>query len=236
MAGSVITAGTTRTQAGATQITADITTVNTSTAPNAGTNFGDGIALPQVGAGTDKIFLINNTVNPVQLYTFNTSTDTVNGIAGSNGIAIAPYSTAQIIEANPGAWQCGLDTAPMAGYTANAATSAATLSAASVTSGGATVDVNMTGTLGAGAALTLPTVANMLQSMYSPTLATTFRLRIINSGGGAFSWTVTTNTGWTLNGTMTIAQGTWREFVITVTNVGATPTATIQSVAVGTYS
>lgn len=102
MAGSVITAGTTRTQAGATQITADVTTVNTSTAPAAGTLLGDGVVLPQVGSGTDKIFLINNTANPVQVYGF--GSDTINGVAGSTGIAMAPNSADVYIEASPGAW------------------------------------------------------------------------------------------------------------------------------------
>lgn len=102
MAGSVITAGTTRTQAGATQITADVTTVNTSTAPSAGTILGDGVVLPQVGSGTDKVFLINNTANPIQVYGF--GTDTINGVAGSTGIAMAPNSADVYIEANPGAW------------------------------------------------------------------------------------------------------------------------------------
>ncbi len=102
MSGSVITAGTTRTQAGATPITADITTINTSTAPAAGALLGDGVQLPQVGSGTDRVFLINNTANPVQVYGF--GTDTINGIAGSTGIAMAPNSADVYIEANPGSW------------------------------------------------------------------------------------------------------------------------------------
>lgn len=102
MAGSVITAGTTRTQAGATLITADITTINTSTAPSAGSMLGDGVALPVVGSGTDRIFLINNTANPVQLY--GSGSDTVNGVAASTGIILAPNSAVVCVEAAPGAW------------------------------------------------------------------------------------------------------------------------------------
>lgn len=102
MAGSVITAGTTRTQAGATAITADITTVNTSTAPSAGTMLGDGVILPQVGTGQDRIFLINNTANPIQLYGY--GSDTVNGAAATTGVIVAPNSAVVAIEANPGAW------------------------------------------------------------------------------------------------------------------------------------
>ena len=40
-------------------------------------------------------------------------------------------------------------------------------------------------------------------------------------------------TGWTLTGTMTIANNTWREFVVTLNTL---TTATLQNVAVGTFS
>jgi hypothetical protein len=106
---SIITAGTTRTQAGATLITADITTVNTSTAPTAGTILGDGVALPQVGSGTDRVFLINNTANPIQVYAFKPASgtaDTINGVAGATGIIQAPNSACVYTEAAPGAWSC----------------------------------------------------------------------------------------------------------------------------------
>lgn len=102
MAGSTITAGTTRTQAGATLITSDITTINTSTAPSAGSMLGDGVALPVVGSGTDRIFLINNTANPVQMY--GSGSDTVNGVAAATGIILAPNSAVVAVEAAPGAW------------------------------------------------------------------------------------------------------------------------------------
>jgi hypothetical protein len=107
MTGSVITAGTTRTQAGATQITADVTTVNTSTAPAAGSILGDGVALPLVGSGTDKVFLINNPANPIQVYAAvppSGTADTINGVAGATGIVQAPNSACVYVEANPGAW------------------------------------------------------------------------------------------------------------------------------------
>jgi hypothetical protein len=231
MPGSIITAGTTRTQAGATQITADITTVNTSTAATAGTNFGDGVLLPQIGSGTDRVFLINNTANPIQVYGY--GSDTVNGVAAATGVAMPANSSATFIEANPGAWQCLLDSPQMAAFNSNTATSGATLTAANVTGGEATVDLALTGTLGAGANAQLPTVANLLQSMYAPAVGSTYRLRILNRSSANFAWTVTTNTGWTLTGTMSIAQNTWRDFVVTVMSLTA---ATLQAVGVGTDS
>lgn len=125
MAGSTITAGTTRTQAGATLITADITTVNTSTAPAAGSMLGDGVALPQVGSGTDRIWLINNTANPIQVYAFlpaSGTADTINGVAGATGVIQAPNSAVLYTEASPGAWS-GIGTGE--GYSGSFPTSTA---------------------------------------------------------------------------------------------------------------
>jgi hypothetical protein len=231
--GSIITAGTTRTQAGATLITADVVTCNTSTANSGTTYVGDGVCLPQIESGTDKVFFINNTANWVQVYGYlnpNGSYDSINGIAGSQGVAISPYSTAVFVNANPGNWECGLDAAPIASYNANSATAAATLSAANITGASGVVHLALNGTLTAAANAQLPTVAAMLASLPAPSLGTSYKLRVINNGGGAFTWTLTTNTGWTLNGTMGVANGTWREYVITVTALGASPTATIQEV------
>lgn len=118
-------------------------------------------------------------------------------------------------------------------YNTNTATSAVTLTAANITGGLDEVTLNLTGTLAAGANATLPTVANLVAALPAPAAGQSYKLRIINSSSGAFSWTVTTNTGWTLNGTMTVADNTWREFYLTLTSLTA---ATLQSVGTGTYS
>ena len=98
--------------------------------------------------------------------------------------------------------------------------------------------LELTGTIGAGQALTLPTVANLIATLtpQQAVVGSTIGLRVGRAATGAFNWTVTTNTGWTLNGTMTIAQSTFRDFFITLTNVGSTPTAVIQQVGTGTGS
>ena len=95
--------------------------------------------------------------------------------------------------------------------------------------------LNLTGTLGAGAALTLPTVASMLTTLtpQQGAVGSTVVLRILNASSGAFAWTVTTNTGWTLNGHVIIAQNTWVDYVLQITSLGASPTATLQSVGSG---
>lgn len=227
-----ITAGTTRTQAGATLITSDFTTVGTSTAATAGTNRGDGVLLPKVASGADRIYLLNNTANPIVVY--GNGTDTVNGNAGTVGIAMPAYAAGTFIETDVGAWQCILDGEPDAAFNSNTATASATLTAANVTGGSASVDLNLSGTLGAAGAATLPLVTDLVKSLWAAKIGDSYRLRIIKSSADANAWTVTTNTGWTLTGpTMTIASGAWLEGVVTLTSLTA---ATFQTVARGTYS
>jgi len=121
-------------------------------------------------------------------------------------------------------------------YQTNAATASTTLLNTNIAQPGTVeVDLNLTGTLAGAANATLPTVATMLQQLPQAQVGSTFKLRIINSSAGAFAWTVLTNTGWTLAGTMTVAQNTWREFIVTVTSV-ASATATLQAVGTGTQS
>lgn len=97
-----ITAGTTRTQAGATAITEDITIIATSTAPAAGTTLGDGVVLPSLTGGNAKMFLVNNTANPVQVYA--NGSDTINGVAGTTGVVLPAGGTEVFVQASPGAW------------------------------------------------------------------------------------------------------------------------------------
>lgn len=174
MAGSVIIAGTTRTQAGATQITADITTVNTSTAPAAGTLLGDGVMLPQVGSGTDRVFLINNTANPIQVYGF--GSDTINGVAAATGIAMAPNSADVYIEASPGAWSVD------AGFgSAGQLQTMLTLNGITAHAGG-----------GQGSATPLPaminritTVATIADSVVLPAAVPGMQIMVVNAGANS---------------------------------------------------
>lgn len=228
-----ITAGATRTQAGAYALSTQYSRVDTSTAHSATTLLGDGVALPLSSSLAGSfVVLRNNTTNYIQVY--GTSSDTVNGIAGSSGVAQLPLTTEVYYCSGANTWhRVGQGTTRLAAYTTNTATTDATLDAANISGGRASVDLALTGALAAGSAITLPTVAALLLTMDGPTVGSTFRLRITNRSSANFAWTVTTNTGWTLAGTLTIAQNTWREFVVTITSTSA---ATAQSVAVGTYS
>jgi len=121
-------------------------------------------------------------------------------------------------------------TQPVGKYTANTATADETVTGPEV-AGADNVVLNMTGALAAGRALTLPTAAAIVAAITDPYVGKTYRLRIMNTSSGNFDWTVTTNTGLTLTGTMTIAQNTYREFLVTLTSLTAVAIQSLGQVA-----
>ncbi len=118
-------------------------------------------------------------------------------------------------------------------FNTNSATSGTTLSAANIVGGSSSVDLQMTGTLGGDANAQMPLATALIAAITNYAVGSSYRLRITNASSANHVWTVTTNTGWTLNGMMTIAQNTWREFVVVI---ASSTTATLTSVATGTYS
>lgn len=164
--------------------------------------------------------------------TFTDQTGTVYAIPANGQISLPSTSAAAALAAG-----FSLIVGSAALYATNAATSAATATVGSIGSPGANdLTLNMTGTLGAGAALTLPTVAALLATLPNAVPGQSWNFRLLNTGGGAFAWTLTTSAGWgTLGGTQSVAQNTWRDFIITITSVSAA-TGTVQSVGVGTNS
>lgn len=122
---------------------------------------------------------------------------------------------------------------PDSAYNTATNTTSFTATGAQVSGGRSTVMLNLTGTLGGAANITLPTVAQVVAALQAngiqPQVNDSYELDILNTSSGNFAWTVLTATGWTLTGTMTIAQNTMRRFIVTFTAVGSTPTATLQS-------
>jgi hypothetical protein len=133
-----------------------------------------------------------------------------------------------ILAINP--WQAAV-------YNAASNTTGFTATQSQIMGAEATV-LELTGTIGSGQALTLPTVATLLATLtpQQAVVGSTVVLRIGRGNNGAFNWTVTTNTGWTLNGTQTIAASTFRDFIIQITAIGASPTATCTQIGTGTWS
>lgn len=193
---------------------------------------GTGVNLPASFSGL-AVTVVNAGANTLLVYPAQGASDTINGFAAATGLSMLPGSEATFNCTATGAWNTAPATTKYAAYNTNAAVASTTLTGANVTGGAASVDLALTGTLTGAANAQLPTVAQMISAMHAPVVGTSYRLRVINASAGAFAWTVTTNTGWTLNSTMTIAQNTWRDFDVTLTSLTA---ATLQNAGTGTYS
>lgn len=98
--------------------------------------------------------------------------------------------------------------------TANAVAAAVTFSVAEILSG-----MILRDTASSARADLVPTAANIVAGINGCQANTSFRTIIRNTSSGAGSITVTTNTGITLSGTMTIAYLTQKEFLVVVTSV-----------------
>lgn len=83
---------------------------------------------------------------------------------------------------------------------------------------------------GAGRADLLPTAAAIVAALEGVAVGASFYFDIRNTADAAETITITTNTGLTLSGTMTIAQNAGKRFLVRVTN------ATAGSEAVTVYS
>ena len=199
---------------------------------------GSSIAINSPGAGTTKVYYgqpypAGNLPTNYALQAQLTSAATTLG----------PFATAQVIRLEA-SYACDIEyeigVSPTlnggvanAAFTSNTATASTTLTPANISGGLSSVDLAMTGALAAAGTATLPTVAALIAAEGAPQVGDSYRLRVINESSGAFAWTIATAAGWTLTGTMSVAQNTWREFILTLTSA---TTATLQSVAVGTYS
>ena len=104
-----VTAGTTRTQAGATPVVnTEVNRIDTATAPSAGSPRGDGVSMMAAHAGL-TVFMCNNTLFNVQLYGAQTASgvyDTINGVSGSAGIIMPPGALYVMVAAATGGWFC----------------------------------------------------------------------------------------------------------------------------------
>lgn len=118
---------------------------------------------------------------------------------------------------------------PATAYNAATNTSSFTATQQQIMAAETTV-LALTGAAGGAVALTLPTVAVLLATLtpQQAVVGSTIWLRIQNTTGQTV--TVTTAAGWTLNGTMTLATATFRDFLVQITAVGASPAATVQNI------
>lgn len=99
-----------------------------------------------------------------------------------------------------------------------AALESATIPAASVAGANVVAYVN-TGTTPGN--LQLPTAADIVAAMPGAAVGQSYVLHVRNGSGSANTATLTTNTGLTLTGTMTIAQNATRTLMVTLTSLTA---------------
>lgn len=77
------------------------------------------------------------------------------------------------------------------------------------------------------------TVAQVLVDTPGLAVGMSYMLRVTNTGAGTFTLATDGSAQFTMTGTMTIPQNTFRDFVVTINTA---TTGTVQSVAVGTFS
>lgn len=218
------------TQATALQLVGSTCTISTAAA-------GTGVALPSATAGAE-VTVINLGANAVLVYPAQgNTTDTINGLAASQGVVVLPNSVGYFLSTTPSTgptgthvWTCSVTSPVAAAYNLNASAVSFTATAANLAGSSADVVLDLTGNPAGAANVTLPTVAALQAVLHGASSNTSYWLRIKNSANTG-TWTVVTNTGWTLTGTMTIATTTYRDFILTFTSA---TTATLQNVGGGT--
>lgn len=119
---------------------------------------------------------------------------------------------------------------PNLAYNVDSSAVAHVLTAAKMTGGAVDVSLDLTGALTAAANATTDTAANIIAAIPLAYIGQTYGLRILNDSSGAFAWTIVAGTGVTVTGTATIAQHTYRDFVVTVATA---TTVMMQSVGTG---
>jgi hypothetical protein len=217
-------------QSSATALNSEYNNITTATASSAPY---DSVKPGAASVAGQKRLIANNAANPVQF--FGNGSETVNGFASGTGVTLPVGFLGDVFCPVAGTLQ--IKNLPNFtvnyAYNTNAATSGTTLTGANISGGAIEATLALTGTLGGDSNAQLPTVANLVAAIPNAVAGQTFRLRIINESSANHVWTITTNTGWTLNGTMTIAQNTWRDFYVTLTTLSA---AVLQSIGTGTFS
>lgn len=117
-------------------------------------------------------------------------------------------------------------------FNTNAAAASTNLTAANITGATNLVVLNLSGDLAAAGMAALPSAAVLLAVLPEAVVGETYLLRVLNNSAGDFAWTIEAGAEFTLGGTGNygIAQNTFRDFIVTITGIGAAAAATLQDI------
>lgn len=164
--------------------------------------------------------------------------DAINSLGANNAFAVPPGGVAVFYSTVAGKWYTALSASGGAQQAYNAvSTVAATinLTGAQITGGSAEVTLDLTGSQAGAVTLNLPTVAALVTAMtaagLNPQPGMTYELDIIGRDASN-TYTVTTATGWTLTGTMTVLHQE-RRFYVTLSSLTAAVLQSIGTITIG---
>ncbi len=199
-------------------------------------NGGSTNASVSVGQNTGLVFIL---ASGASTYPYRALTTGTSGSAGSFTTLAASGATtlADTLSVAGLSTFAGIgSTVPLQKYNTANNTADFTATGANVCGGLVKNYLNLTGTLGAGRAITLPTVVDLVTAIGvaggNPQIGSSYELEIFNLSSANFAWTVTTNTGWTITGTPTIAQNTSRRFIVTFTTLSAAVLQSLGGIAI----
>lgn len=197
---------------------------------------GDSSLLMAAAAGL-SITVIN--AGAAIMNVFPAGTDQINGLGASNAYAVPVGGVVDFFCTLAGQWHTlsSFLGGAQQTYAAAANTTNFTATGAQISGGSVSALLDLTGTLGSSQALTLPTVAALVAAMtvagLNPQAGLTYELEICYRNG-TNTWTVTTNTGWTLTNTMTITgAGVTRRFIVSLQSLTAATLTSIGTVTLG---
>lgn len=124
--------------------------------------------------------------------------------------------------------------AGQASYSANAATSSTTATAAQIAGNGGFVVLDMTGSLGAAGVLTTPTAAQIIAQLPNLMNGASYHLRVVNETAATNAWTLTAGSNVTVQGTATVAAASWTDFIVTLHQTLSPATVVFQRAGSGT--
>lgn len=196
--------------------------------------------LPTAVAGV-SITVINAGANVMNVQAQNG--DAMNGVT-SGFLPIAANGVVEFFTTAVNTWHTLAPQAPIAiSYSTSSATAGFTATGANISGGFARSVLNLTGTLGAGQTLTLPSVAATVSALQTaglnPIPGMTWEFEIQNNSSGAYAWTLAVDAGTTWGssitgtaGTLAVAHNVAGKFLMTLTSLTAGTVRTLGNITI----